>query len=154
MLLAVQQLVDAMSAMLITHKLITQQPASQQALPAAAAAAAAAAGSGSSSSGSGSSRSPAECVQWQQELLLHELVEPIHGSFSRLLQELSVLTGLVGLHVRKPTDASRAQLSSKVSDTPGQAAAKIGNHQHTGRLLKHWTAAVVFELVVIHQPPD
>ena len=122
MLLAVQQLLDALLALGITHKLLfTQQPqnpqqpqgASSIANPDSSSTGAEASNSrGSSDGDSGSDRSPEECMQWQQQL---ELVQPIHGSFCRLLGELAGLVVLVQQHVRQPSEASRAALKHKVS---------------------------------------
>lgn len=121
MLLAVQQMVDALSALNITHKLLTTMeqlgPQPQHQLQAVACARGSnVGGSSTSSSGGGSSsvRSAVECVQWQQELLLHELVQPIHGSLCQLLQELQELVGLVAVHIRSHSAATRAALLDKV----------------------------------------
>jgi len=126
MLTAVQQLLDALSALGITYKLLatTQQLQPQQAHTAPAAphqtsrtSSTSDSGGGSSSSSSGGGRvtSASECVQWQQQLLLHELVEPMHGSFCGLLEALSGLVVLVQEHVRRPTEASKAALHKEVS---------------------------------------
>lgn len=142
MLLAVQQMVDALSALNITHKLLAtmEQPTSQPQQPSMPFTTNTAAnlststadqtgdvadsnsnGSSGGSSGGGQGASAEQCVQWQQQLLLQELVMPIDGSFRELLTELGVLVGMVGLHVRAPTDASRVTLLGKVRPEPIQA---------------------------------
>jgi hypothetical protein len=138
MLLAVQQMVDALSALKITHKLLAtmEQPAPQPQQPLTAFSTSSAGGISTSTAGQagdaavsnknsrygGSQGASAEqCVQWQQQLLLHELVMPIDSSFRQLLGELAVLVGLVGAHVRVPTDASRVALLNKVRPAPKQA---------------------------------
>lgn len=143
MLLAVQQMVDALSALNITHKLLStmEQPMPEPQQPVTAfttgadgiststAGQAGTAGFGSSSNsrrGSDQGASAAQCVQWQQQLLLHELVMPIDNSFRQLLGELGMLVGLVGAHVRAPTDASRVALLSKVRPRPTQARERCG----------------------------
>lgn len=133
MLQAVQQMVDALSALSITHKLLatmeqqtcpqTGRPAQHQLQAGASARGLTGDSSTNSSSGGGSgdggsgqdrSRSAVECVQWQQELLLQELVQPIHGSLCRLLQELRELVGLVVTHIRSHSTATRAALLDKI----------------------------------------
>lgn len=120
MLLAVQQMVDALSALGITYKLLStmDQPSTTAgntfSTPGQFRSSGSQATNSASSSGGGGA-SAEECVLWQRQLLLEELVQPIHGSFCRLLQELGTLVGLVGAHVRAPTDAGRTALLSKVS---------------------------------------
>lgn len=118
MLSAVQQLLDALSALHITHKMLTttisQPPTLQPLNNTLNTGSGLSSGTSSNSSSNSQSRSPAECVQWQQRLLLHELVQPIHGSFCGLLQQLSALVQLVRAHVRQPTEVSRASLLAKV----------------------------------------
>lgn len=119
MLLSVQQMLDALSALVITYKLLNtmeQEPQQQPCRQPQPAATKPSSSSSGSDCGCGSSdgRSPSQCVQWQQELLLHELVEPIHGSFTQLLSGLGELVKLVGVHVRGPTAATKEALHVKV----------------------------------------
>jgi hypothetical protein len=124
MLQAVQQMVDALSALSITHKLLatmeqqtgpqTRRPAQHQMQAGPIGGSSSSTSSSSGGSGQDRSRSGIECVQWQQELLLHELVQPIHGSLCRLLQELRELVGLVVTHIRSHSNATRAALLDKV----------------------------------------
>jgi hypothetical protein len=108
MLSAVQQLLDALSALGVTLRLID---ATQQQLPQAGSGAQ---GAAPAAAAAGAAAVDCACGDWQQRMLFQELAQPVHAAVCGLLQQGQELAALVVGHVRSPSPDTRRQLADKV----------------------------------------